>query len=82
MQNPETNPISLFFKAVSHHYGGLVAVILVISACVLWLTGKEVPGALENLTFMVVSFLFGQGVARRQDHLATSPVERHEQEKT
>lgn len=59
MNNPETNPISLFFKTISQHYVGVVALALVGSACYLWLAEKPVPNTLENFTLIVVSFLFG-----------------------
>jgi hypothetical protein len=68
MKNPETNPFSLFFKTISRHYSGVIAIILVGSACYLWLAEKPVPGTLENLTLMVVSFLFGKSIGRNEKH--------------
>ena len=61
MKNPETNPFSLFFRAISQHYTGLIAIILILTSCALWFSQKEVPNSLENLTYIVVSFLFGRG---------------------
>jgi hypothetical protein len=63
MENPETNPISLLFRTIAKHYTGLIAIMLVGSACYIWLGGKELPAGLEHLTLMVVSFLFGRGTA-------------------
>ena len=65
MRNPETNPFSLFFKTISENYAGVIAIILVGTACYLWLAEKTVPGTLENLTLMVVSFLFGKSIAKK-----------------
>jgi hypothetical protein len=60
MRNPETNPFSLFFKAVSENYSGIIAIFLVGTACFLWLKEATVPGELINIILIVVSFLFGQ----------------------
>lgn len=68
MRNPETNPFSLFFKTISENYAGVIAIILVASACYLWLSEKTVPSTLENLTLMVVSFLFGKSIAKSEDN--------------
>jgi hypothetical protein len=62
MKNPETNPFSLIVKLISHHYAGLIAVILVGCTCYLWMVEKPVPEMLSNLTLIVVSFLFGKKV--------------------
>ena len=70
MKNPETNPFSLFFKAISENYTGIIAIILVGSACYLWLLEKSVPDALQNLILIVVSFLFGHKSKQNQDKLA------------
>lgn len=66
MKNPETNPFSLFFKAIAEHYSGLIAVMLVTTTCFLWLAEKPVPEELKNITLMVVSFLFGRKVTFRK----------------
>lgn len=70
MRNPETNPFSLFFKAISEHYAGVIAIILVVTASYLWLSEKEVPDVLQNLILIVVSFLFGQKSNQKQDKSA------------
>ncbi|MAV31316.1 MAG: hypothetical protein CL866_02045 [Cycloclasticus sp.] len=70
MRNPETNPFSLFFKAISENYAGIIAIILVGSACFLWLQEKTVPDALQNLILIVVSFLFGQKSKNNQSESA------------
>ncbi|ENO1231284.1 hypothetical protein R7Q48_06495 [Vibrio sp. 378] len=70
MRNPETNPFSLFFKAISENYTGIIAIILVGSACYLWLLEKTVPDALQNLILIVVSFLFGQKSKQSQGESA------------
>lgn len=59
MKNPETNPISLFFNLISKNYASLIALLLVGTICYLWILERQVPPILENLTIMVVSFLFG-----------------------
>jgi hypothetical protein len=64
MKNPETNPFSLFFRTIAKHYAGVIAITLVACACYLWLTEKPVPNSLENLTLMVVSFLFGKNIGK------------------
>ncbi|MGD0597104.1 MAG: hypothetical protein ABSA64_06225 [Sedimentisphaerales bacterium] len=63
MNNPETNPFSLFFKAIAKNYSGLIAVMLVGTTCFLWLKNTTVPEELKNITLMVVSFLFGRGTS-------------------
>lgn len=68
MRNPETNPFSLFFKTISKYYSGVIAIILVCTACYLWLIEKPVPSTLENLTLMVVSFLFGKNIGKNEKH--------------
>lgn len=65
MKNPETNPISLFFKTVAENYGNLIAVMLIATTCFLWLTEKPVPEELKIITLVVVSFLFGRTSAKR-----------------
>ena len=60
MNNPETNPFSLIFKAVSENYSGVIAILLIGCACYLWVQEKPVPDALENIILIVVSFLFGR----------------------
>jgi hypothetical protein len=64
MKNPETNPISLFFNLISKHYASLIALLLVGTICYFWITERQVPTMLENLTLMVVSFLFGTGFGK------------------
>jgi len=66
MRNPETNPFSLFFKTISKHYSGVIAILLVTCTCYLWFCEKTVPSALENMTFVVISFLFGKNVSSRE----------------
>ncbi|HIF9528055.1 TPA: hypothetical protein ACX6S4_000378 [Photobacterium damselae] len=61
MRNPETNPISLFFKAVTNNHIGLISVILVITCCYFWLAGKPVPNELNTMTFSAIAYLFGRG---------------------
>ena len=62
MKNPETNPFSLFFHSISKHYIGVIAVLLVGTTCYLWVSETTVPNALENLTLIIVSFLFGKSI--------------------
>lgn len=59
MHNPETNPFSLFFRTISENYAGLIAIALVGTCCYLWLMERAVPNLLENMSLIVVSFLFG-----------------------
>jgi len=68
MKNPETNPFSLIFNTISKYYTGVIAIILVCTSCYIWIKGNVVPDALENLTFIVVSFLFGQKMAKSDDN--------------
>lgn len=67
MRNPETNPISLLFKAISQHYVGIIAILLVGTACYLWVDEKPVPVPLQNLSLMVVSFLFGRNSSKKNE---------------
>lgn len=67
MKNPETNPFSLIINSISKHYTGVIACVLVATSCYIWIKGGTVPNALENLTFIVVSFLFGQKTANIKD---------------
>lgn len=62
MKNPETNPISLFFKTITNNCSGLIAVMLVGTTCFLWLTHNPVPEELKNITLIIISFLFGRNV--------------------
>ena len=82
MKNPETNPFSLFFRAVSEHYSGIIAIILVSTACYLWLFEKPVPNTLENLTLMVVSFLFGKNIGKNENIEMDKSLSPREKEKT
>lgn len=75
MKNPETNPFSLFFKTIANHYTGVIAVTLVACASYLWLMEKTVPNSLENLTLMVVSFLFGKNVGKSDGDQSKSTEE-------
>lgn len=67
MKNPETNPFSLFFRTISEHYAGLIAITLVGTCCYLWLVERPVPNVLENLSLIVVSFLFGSNSASNKN---------------
>jgi biotin transporter BioY len=71
MKSPETNPFSLVFRAVAHHYIGVIAVLLISTTCVMWFLEKPVPEALQTLDFMIVSFLFGAKVGT--DRAALGP---------
>lgn len=65
MRNPQTNPFSLFFNALLKNHIGLIATIIVLTTCILWLTGQKVPDSLEKLNFIIISFLFGQKVSEK-----------------
>ncbi|WMW79638.1 hypothetical protein RF679_13385 [Undibacterium cyanobacteriorum] len=60
MDNPKTNPISLFFDAISNNYAGLIAVLLISATTYLFVTEKNIPKLLEILDVMIVSYLFGK----------------------
>lgn len=57
--NPETNFFSLLFDTIKKNHTGLIATILVLTSCYLWINEKEVPEALQTLLLIVVSFYFG-----------------------
>lgn len=67
MRNPKTNPFSLFFDAVMKNHIGLIATLIVITSCVLWIMGEEVPELLGQLLLIVISFLFGSKVGQSSD---------------
>jgi hypothetical protein len=67
MRNPDTNPISLFFATVRENHTGLIATILVLTACYLWINEKAVPDLLQNLILIVVSFYFGTKANKDKD---------------
>lgn len=60
MRNPNTNPVSIFERILKDSHVGLIAIILICTACTLWLMEKELPKALEYLAVSVVSFYFGK----------------------
>ena len=60
MNNKNTNPFSIFERIMKESHVGFIASILIITACVMWLMGSEVPKTLEYLTISVVSFYFGK----------------------
>ena len=62
MHNPNTNPISLFFKVFTKNCPGALALILVVTTCSMWFMEKEVPDELQNIMLIVVSFFFGKSV--------------------
>ena len=62
--NPETNIVSLTFNAIANHYAAIVAVMLV-TACILWLTHHPVPDPLEKLTLIVALFFVWQGLFKK-----------------
>jgi ABC-type polysaccharide/polyol phosphate export permease len=62
MRNPKTNPISLLFEAIMKNHIGLIATIVVLTACIIWIQGKTVPNALQQLLIIIISFLFGTKV--------------------
>jgi|GEM_PF-2018180 len=66
MHNPDTNPISLFFNAISKHYVGVIAVLLISASTYLWLTEKPFPHLLENLDLMVIAYLFGKNASKNE----------------
>lgn len=74
MRNPETNPFSLFFNAISENYSGIIAILLVSTACYLWLNESKVPQELINIILIVVSFLFGKNATKRQEIPVESDV--------
>lgn len=59
MRDPRTNPISIFGKIMEKNHVGLIALLLIVTACSLWLLGKELPRTLDYLVVAVVSFYFG-----------------------
>lgn len=69
MYNPKTNPISIFERILKDSHVGLIAIILICTACALWILGREVPQTLEYLTISVVSFYFGKvnSIAHQED---------------
>lgn len=62
MRNPETNPISLFFQALMKNHIGLIATILILTSCYLWITGRNLPDLLEKLDLIIISFLVGSKI--------------------
>jgi len=66
MRNPKTNPISLFFEALIKNHIGLIATILVLASCYMWINGKAFPDLLEKLDLIVISFLFGSKVGENK----------------
>ena len=64
MKNPKTNPFSVLMNTISHHYVGLIAVILVSTGCYLFISSGSIPTSLEKLIYIIVSFLFGTKVNR------------------
>ena len=62
MNNPETNPVSLFFQALIKNHIGLIATSLVLTSCYLWVVGKPFPDMLGKIDLIVISFLFGSKV--------------------
>jgi hypothetical protein len=49
----------------------LVTLVLVVTVCVLWATGKPVTTDLYNLTILVVAFWFGSKVGHSQGTIDT-----------
>jgi multisubunit Na+/H+ antiporter MnhE subunit len=44
----------------------LVTLVLIVTVCVMWATGKPVTSELYNLTILVIAFWFGSKVGHAQ----------------